>query len=238
MGRLVVVRHGQASLLSADYDVLSNRGKRQAELLGRHWAALGLDVDAVYSGPAKRQLGTAQIVAEQIEAAGRSWTEVEEIAELDEHDAFAMVGKAVPALQGDADIAPLQRGVAEARGRAEKSAAFQRLFEAVMVRWLDGSLDLEGIETWPAFADRVERGVRRMIADGGSGRTVAAFTSVGPTAVMLRLALGTADRRSFETAWRLRNASITTFMFSGGRFTLDGFNALPHLPDAQDWTFR
>lgn len=238
MGQLLVVRHGQASLLTADYDRLSDIGCRQATQLGRHWARLGRSVDAVFTGPARRQRDTAALVAEAIQAAELEWPEVELIPELDEHDAFTMVAKAVPELREDPDVAPLQRAVVEAQGPAEKSRAFQRLFEAVMVRWLAGELEVDPVERWSVFRDRVERGLRHMIGGEGSGRRIVAFTSVGPTAVMLRLALGTTDRRSFETAWRLRNASITSFVFGAGRFTLDAFNALPHLPDPTDWTFR
>ena len=37
MSVLLLVRHGQASWGSADYDVLSDRGHEQSRLLGRHW---------------------------------------------------------------------------------------------------------------------------------------------------------------------------------------------------------
>ena len=49
MGRLVVVRHGQASLMKADYDELSPRGREQATALGEHLAAQGWSFDAVFS---------------------------------------------------------------------------------------------------------------------------------------------------------------------------------------------
>jgi broad specificity phosphatase PhoE len=238
MGQLLVVRHGQASLLTEDYDRLSDVGQLQATRLGEHWAASNVRADVVFSGPAKRQRDTASLVAEVMRAAGEPWPEVEVVPEIDEHDAFDMVTKAMPRLRSDPGVAPLQEAVASASTREERSKAFQRLFELLMARWLTGELVLDDVESWPAFRDRVERGVRRMIEGAVGGRRVVAFTSVGPIAVMLRLALQTTDHRSFETAWRLRNASITSFAFSRGRFTLDAFNTLPHLPDPIDWTFR
>jgi hypothetical protein len=56
--------------------------------------------------------------------------------------------------------------------------------------------------------------------------------------VSLQLALGCADRTAFDLGWRLRNASITDFVFSGQRLTLEGFNAYPHLEDTSLWTYR
>jgi hypothetical protein len=38
--------------------------------------------------------------------------------------------------------------------------------------------------------------------------------------------------------WRVRNCSVTDFVFSGKRLTLDAFNGLGHLEDASLWTYR
>jgi broad specificity phosphatase PhoE len=238
MGTLVVVRHGQASLFAADYDELSPRGMTQAQLLGVHMREHGPHPDFVFSGPAKRQRETARLCGESYAHGGRTWPSITVVPELDEHDAFGMIGKAVPRLRGDAEIDALANRAESTEDPRERSAAFQRLFEAVMTRWLRGELDDPGIETWKAFADRVDRALDRMVALDKPGRRLLAFTSVGPLAVMLRRALGTADIDAFRTAWRIRNASVTTFVFRGKQFTLDAFNAMPHQPDAAGWTFR
>ena len=60
-------------------------------------------------------------------------------------------------------------------------------------------------------------------------RRVAVFTSGGPIGVAVMTALGAPDRRALELNWRTRNASLTHFLFSGGKISLDGFNATPHL---------
>jgi len=238
MGTLVVVRHGQASLFAADYDELSPRGMTQAQMLGVHMREHGPHPDVVFSGPAKRQRETARLVGESYAHGGRAWPEMTIVQELDEHDAFGMIGKAVPRLRHDAEIDALAKGAETTEDPRERSAAFQRLFEAVMTRWLRGGIDDAGIETWNAFASRVDRALDRMVGLDKPGRRIIAFTSVGPLAVMLRRALGAADIDAFRTAWRTRNASVTTFVFRGKQFTLDAFNAMPHQPDAAGWTFR
>ena len=55
MGTLYLVRHGQASFGSDDYDRLSPLGQRQSLRLGEHWRAHGLHFDAVYTGTLLRQ---------------------------------------------------------------------------------------------------------------------------------------------------------------------------------------
>ncbi len=241
MGSLVVVRHGQASLFASDYDVLSERGEAQARLLGRHLGEHGPHPMLVFTGPARRQRDTARLCGEAYARADQPWPTPTTIPELDEHDAFAMVRRAVPLLQHDASVAQLAAAAA-AGDPGKRSAAFQRLFEAVMERWLRGEIDDPTLESWPSFAERVQRGLSRLLQHDGPGVRMIAFTSVGPLAVMLKRALGTDDLISFQTAWRIRNSSMTSFVFSTRRnatdFTLDAFNALPHLPDASAWSFR
>ncbi|WP_194861659.1 phosphoglycerate mutase family protein, partial [Dietzia sp. SYD-A1] len=60
MGAIHLVRHGQASFGSGDYDRLSETGHLQAELTGRDMAARGLRPDVVIHGGMRRQRETAQ----------------------------------------------------------------------------------------------------------------------------------------------------------------------------------
>ena len=238
MAGLWVVRHGQASLFKANYDELSERGRAQSTALGEHLVAQGLGFDAVFTGPAQRQRDTARLCGEAVVAAGGTWPDVVELPGLDEHDAYAMVRTVVGKRQDDARIMALQGELLAAKSKPERSRGFQRLFEAVMELWLAGEVAPEDAETWPDFAARVEAALASIVATPPPRRRLIAFTSVGPLAVLLRRALGTDELPSFRTGWRIRNASITRFEFSGDRLTLDGFNALPHLPDPQTWTFR
>ena len=50
MGTLHLVRHGQASFGSDDYDRLSDLGVRQCRRLGEYWAARGQRFSAVLRG--------------------------------------------------------------------------------------------------------------------------------------------------------------------------------------------
>ena len=84
----------------------------------------------------------------------------------------------------------------------------------------------------------------RSSASSSADSTSLSFLDASPLCELCASSAITAKRlpsvaASFRTAWRIRNASLTTFVFDGkGRVTLDGFNALPHLPDPSTWTFR
>ncbi len=60
MSTLLLVRHGQASLFTDNYDRLSELGLSQAEALGKFWLDRDIRPDSVYSGTLTRQRQTAK----------------------------------------------------------------------------------------------------------------------------------------------------------------------------------
>ena len=61
MAAIYLVRHGQASFGSANYDQLSELGTRQADATGEYFARCGITLDAAYSGDLSRQRETARL---------------------------------------------------------------------------------------------------------------------------------------------------------------------------------
>jgi broad specificity phosphatase PhoE len=239
MGQLIVVRHGQESLLRTNFDDLSEQGREQATALGECFAAHGWELDLVYSGPAVRHRDTARRVGRAMEAAGRAWPVPMELTGLDEIDELSLVRATVGTLGEDEEIVRMRREMLEVRDREERSRRFRRLFEAVMVRWLRGEFEPEFFETWPQFRARVLSCVETMTSLSEPEPRILAFTSVGPLAVMLQRALGIDEVAAFGLAWRVRNTAVTIFCFDGrGRLSLEAFNTLPHLRDQKQWTLR
>ena len=105
--------------------------------------------------------------------------------------------------------------------------AFQKTFEVAMAKWLEGAG--EG-EPFAMFRARVLNGLRRL-QEGRSNRRVVLFTSGGPIGILVQTALGAPERSFLEVNWRVRNCSITEFVFSSERLTLDSFNSVGHLPE-------
>ena len=58
MASLYLIRHGQASFGSANYDQLSALGQRQADLSGHFFADIGLHFGQAVSGDLSRQQET------------------------------------------------------------------------------------------------------------------------------------------------------------------------------------
>lgn len=225
--------------MRTNYDDLSERGREQSAALGECFASNGWDFDLVYTGPALRHRDTARRVGRAMEGAGCKWPEPMELAGLEEHDTLSLVRASVGSLSEDSEVVGLRREMLEVRDKEERSRRFQRLFEVVMGRWLQGDFEPQGVETWPQFRARVLSCIETMTSLCEANTRILAFTSVGPAAVLLQRALGIDDVASFRLAWRLRNTSLTSFEFDGrGVLSLEMLNALPHQRDPNDWTVR
>ncbi len=228
MAHLVLVRHGQATPFEAVTDRLSPVGEAQSRKLGEYWARNQVAFDEIYTGSLVRQRRTAEL---------SGWAEAEIIPELNEYDAESVVKYLAPQLAArDPDF----RKLAEANlGEGpDRNKRFQKMFEPLMLRWITGELDSPQVESWRDFRERVGRGLLRVTSGQSRGRRVAAFTSGGPIGVAVQMALHAPDKTGLELNWRVRNCSLTEFLFTGGRLSLDSFNAIPHLDDPALWTFR
>jgi broad specificity phosphatase PhoE len=239
MSKLVLVRHGQASFFSDDYDKLSEMGERQARVLAEYWLRNDVSFDEAYTGTLRRQKRTEEVVAETFRAAGKPWPTVEVLPGLDEYPSDEIMTKLLPLLsEKDEAVRTLEAEHRAASGSREKYRSFHRLLSAVMEQWIKGGHGANGMTRWEEFRDRVRRDFRNILARDGNGRKVAVFSSGGVIGVSVQSVLQAPDLIAAELNWRVHNCSLTEFTFSGDRITLDCFNAVPHLSDPELLTYR
>lgn len=252
MGRLTLVRHGQASFLSGDYDRLSPLGIEQARALAAHWLETRRRFDRIYTGTLRRQVHTATIVGEAFRAADARWPEPAVMPGLDEFPAEELMRRLVPQLaRKDDTIRALHSAYrAASEDDARHEAAF-RLLETVSMRWMSGDCDTGALPTWPAFRTRVRETLATILRDAG-GREIAAFTSGGVIGACLESvqsysgagapgeprASGDSSelpdepahvRRVCDAIWRLRNCSLTELVIEAGHVSVGCYDSVPHL---------
>jgi broad specificity phosphatase PhoE len=210
MSTLTVVRHAQARPFEKNSDCLSDLGEKQARALGEHWSRAGVEFDEVWCGSLARHCQTAALALGVF-----SGNAPRIAAEFNEYDADGILrGYPPPSSFPD-------------------NRAFQKVFETAMERWMEGNAN--GAEAFADFRARVLRGLRSIQA-GASNRRVLLFTSGGPIGVLVQTALGAPEQSFLDVNWRVRNCSISEFVFSRERISLDSFNAVSHLdPSAQSF---
>ena len=102
--------------------------------------------------------------------------------------------------------------------------------ERVTNMWSEGKLDVpDHIESFERFDERVSGGLDHVMDREGRGRRIAIVTSGGPISISLQRALDLSHDVMWRTAWVIRNASITEFLYRHDAFSLVSFNAVPHL---------
>jgi broad specificity phosphatase PhoE len=239
MGTLFLVRHAQASFLERNYDKLSDRGEEQARLLGQYWSQRNAVFDRACTGPCARQKDTANLLSDEYRKAGLEFPEPLIIPEFDEYQGEAVLERSLPGLlKNDEGFRDLHAAFQSSSGSTERRSSFQKLFEAVISKWVYGAIHLPGLETWAEFCSRVNSGLTNFLSCGGRGERVAIVTSGGSIAVAMQRALTLSPQHTVQVSWMSRNCSLSEFLYSGDRFTLSAFNTHPHLNDSATLTYR
>ncbi|MFY0409082.1 histidine phosphatase family protein [Solicola sp. PLA-1-18] len=214
MSAILLVRHGQASWGTDDYDRLSPRGHSQATWLGQSWEAAGFVPSHAVAGGMRRHAETATGALDVADPDSTGWDVDARWDEFD-HRVFARGDDAV--LNGD-------------------PRAFQAVLDEGLAAWelADGD---DYPEPYAAFRDRVRGAFDDLAGSLGRGERAVVFTSGGPVAQVASWLL-TGD----DTIWRrmnrvVANASVTTVTIGRSGRTLLTFNEHTHLP-ADAVTFR
>ncbi len=212
MAELYLIRHGQASFGTDDYDRLSLLGEQQSRWLGEYFAARGETFHRVYCGTLQRQRATVRAIGEGL----GTTLATEEHAGFNEYDFGALVERYREL--ADAEAPPL-----------DDHTAYYRLLKRTLIAWSAGELDGGPCETWEAFRDRAAQAIARLQRDAATGERVLVVSSGGPIAAMLGAVLELADTHAIELNLQLYNTSVSRLFFNDRRMVLAGFNAVPHL---------
>jgi len=238
MGHLYLVRHGQASFGSANYDQLSNLGVEQGRLLGAWFAECRQSFDHVVTGDLQRHRQTADSC---LAALGVSPSRAVD-AGFNEYDHEEILIRHRPDF---ADPEAVKRFLIE---QENGKKAFQKIFEDAMARWMSGAHDADYGESWSAFRARCVAALRRVVDAAGGSQRIVVFTSGGTISTLCQHVLGMSDRQAFQLNWSLVNSAVTKLLFQSGvagdegsRISLSYLNNYAHLEkhgDASVVTYR
>lgn len=230
MGTIYLVRHGQASFGTSNYDQLSPLGFEQAQVVGEHLKSRVGPVHAIARGSMRRHRETLDtaVAAMGIEA------ELIEDPGFNEY-AFEQIVRAHRPDFSDQSVMK-----AELTKTGNHQRAFQQFFEAAIARWTGGEYDHEYEESWPQFHSRCGGALDRLVQHLGHGKTALVFTSGGYVSVTVQRLLGLSAEQAFGFNWHIANASITKLLYGTRGISLQSFNEHGHLEqhDGKLLTFR
>ena len=220
MSVIYLIRHGQASFGTDNYDQLSALGREQSAILGSYFAALGEQIDRIYTGSLARQRVTAQLIAD---ALGRHTPPLTVEPAFDEYDSESILNAFASSLT------PAQREQAGWPGLHSDRRRFQFFLERAARAWVDGQTQAEGMLPWGTFHSRIVGAIETLMRTEGRSKTLLISTSGGVIGTIVAHVLGCANHLGIELNWAVHNASITRLIYSADKVSLSMFNGLPHL---------
>lgn len=215
MASIYLIRHGQASFGTDDYDRLSELGQRQSRLTGEYLASTGVHFDAAYCGTLKRQRHTGELaLAAQPAAVELSVDPRLDEVRNDEHleHLLPKVLRTRPDLQELVDAG------------LDSSKRFQKIIEAVFTHWVSPDCDEPSIQSWSEYSSAARAALDDIVASQGAGRTTAIFTSGGTIAVLVAAVLGLPGSATYQFYEPVFNCSVTQLFYNADRISLSYFN--------------
>ncbi len=203
MGELLVIRHGQASFGSDNYDKLSELGHRQSAAVGQTLRDMGWVPDRTITGTLTRQKETL---------ASMGFEAGEEHAGFNEYDFQDLLNA-----RYKGDVPELVKG--------DRKVHFRTLRETVF-QWQADEIENPS-ESWGTFTGRVE--AARLAACATGAERVLAVSSGGVIGQLTAASLGAPDKMMMTLNLQIKNTSITKFVFTNAAFFLHEFNATPHM---------
>ncbi len=220
MTNVYLIRHGQASAGTSNYDRLSKIGIEQARLLGVYWKQSGFHVDAAFNGSLQRQQHTAELALAGIEHT-RPIETLEALNEYDHHAVDKHYGEGVVS-DGGTDL------------------QFSQYVE-IMARWRDSQANDE-LQSWGSFSMQAWHAIQAAVNAhteikkhrSEKHANLAFFTSGGVIATVLQQLLSLEFTSTLQAVWHTRNASVTTLLFNKDGISLVDYNTVPHLQIQHD----
>ena len=223
MGSLYLIRHGQASFGSQNYDELSALGHQQGHAVGQALRARGVAPEVVVAGTMQRHQQTARAAL----AAMALDTSVQILAGVNEFDHENVIEVAQPRF---ADKAVM---MADMLASGEPRRAFQTFFQDAVSRWVAGAHDAEYKEPWSVFKLRCVSTLGELVALTPAKGQAVVFTSGGFISAVCAHLLGLHDTQAFAINWTLANAGITKVHVGRDGLHLLSINEHAHLEGAR-----
>ncbi|TAF66475.1 MAG: histidine phosphatase family protein [Cytophagales bacterium] len=229
MANIYLIRHGQASFMSQNYDQLSKLGKTQATQLGLFLSQQFPHFQKTWVGKLVRHDETFQEVNKVYQNQQIPFPNNTAYSELfNEHQATEIFDEVRnDLLAQNPQLAALydQKGGKD----AEVRAGFLKLFFQTLHRWAKGEITSSKFENFDAFKQRCQQALALLQEDAQQNESIIVFSSGGTICMLMGIVLGIDENTIIDLNWQTRNTGITQLHFARNKFFVRSFNEVPHL---------
>lgn len=244
MKLISLVRHGQASFGSKNYDKLSPIGIAQSQCLGDNFRHANRQVHALMSGDMQRQkdslkhfLSHYDVTGDGIEPPNISNPQEKNLANpsaikslllgtdsrFNEFNHQQVLFKAGLGFDDKASF------IAFLASQPKPELIFADKFAQAMHRWQGGEFDSDYDESWQGFLQRTWGGFEYLIQQTGEHEHAMVFTSGGVIASIMQQVMRLTNVQTFDLNWHIANASVHQFRVNDTGVFLQTFNEFSYL---------
>ncbi len=216
MAEIYLVRHGQASFNSENYDRLSDLGHQQSAYLGVYFALRNITFDHIFTGTQLRHSQTAEDIL-MAQPCTVSPTRQEG---LNEYDFKALYHAFMAQHPHEAAAAPM------GDRRGDRRIFYQRLKKALKL-WSENRLAGDLPESWENFKSRVTDTLSQI--QESIGGTCLVVSSGGAISMALGQILDLKPQKVIDLNLQIKNSSFSHIHLGHDRMHLSSFNNIPHL---------
>lgn len=217
MPTILLIRHAQASFGSADYDVLSQRGRQQTAALAAGLERRGIRAHRVISGSLRRQLDTARPCARPLGVAVEVDERFDEYTDRDILIHHSDVSAGLERRPGDAPLG---------------SREFQEILNRALGQWIAAGASGPAAETWAQFQARVKAGLEDVARGLERGQTALVVSSGGVIATLSAQLMSLPPQALIAFNHVSINTGITKLTVGRSGISLISANEHAHLEEA------
>ena len=228
MSSIYLIRHGQASFGSENYDQLSDLGELQATRLGQVLSQRLPLFDAVVMGSLHRHRQTAEKCLAEF-AQNTDQPDLEIDSGWNEYDHQNVLAQLRP------ELAPAASTNEFLRQFDKPQVMLEKVFVEAMDRWMNNEDDSSYTEPWSAFSERVQAALQKTLSK--PAKNIAVFTSGGPISLVAQSLLGVPYAKIMDMNWTLMNCGVTKLVATSSRVFVSSLNEHTHFEGLENKHF-
>jgi broad specificity phosphatase PhoE len=225
MSVVYLVRHGQASLRSSNYDQLSEKGILQAQMLGKSFRTRVEEIERFESGSLQRHAQTMAAFKEKYRT----------IASVSVHDGWNEYDHKDIIKQYNSKYDSRLYFTFDIVRKLNPKREFLNIFNAAVNRWMSGEFDAEYKESWTAFQTRTNKALHDLLAKLNEEEVAIVFTSGGVKSAIIQRLMDLTDDHFMRFNTQLVNSGVTKIISTKNRTFVSTINDYSHLELKRDF---
>ncbi|GGB49096.1 phosphoglycerate mutase family protein [Shewanella inventionis] len=217
MTNIYLIRHGQASFGTNNYDNLSDLGHSQARYLGDYFTQCLIQPNHVISGNMTRHHQTRDACLSNMSAnlANKSLQISDNWNEFDHENVIAVYRP---------ELAKPEMMKAYLSSHPSPTRAFIELFSQAIEQWQQASNSEQYTESWQQFTQRVADGLSDLLQQATDKNTIFIYTSGGVISAAVMQILSIPKSEFFNINRQLVNCGMTQLQLKRQRLSLITLN--------------